>query len=181
MVIKILEMALPVLIMLGLGYFCKAKNVFDEKGLLGLKAFISNITLPVVLFNAFLCAEYNAKIVVLFVLIYVGYLLAIGTGLLLNKTGKSCSVFMPFLLASAEGGMLGYALYGLITGTQTGFAAVDLGQTVFAYTTFLALLKMTDGKKVTPEISWAICFPINVSGACCLVLSVGQPELENLS
>lgn len=99
MVIKILEMALPVLIMLGLGYFCKAKNVFDEKGLLGLKAFISNITLPVVLFNAFLCAEYNAKIVVLFVLIYVGYLLAIGTGLLLNKTGKSCSVFMPFLLA----------------------------------------------------------------------------------
>ena len=35
MVIKILEMALPVLIMLGLGYFCKAKNVFDEKGLLG--------------------------------------------------------------------------------------------------------------------------------------------------
>ena len=149
MVIKILEMALPVLIMLGLGYFCKAKNVFDEKGLLGLKAFISNITLPVVLFNAFLCAEYNAKIVVLFVLIYVGYLLAIGTGLLLNKTGKSCSVFMPFLLASAEGGMLGYALYGLITGTQTGFAAVDLGQTVFAYTAFLALLKMTDGKKVT--------------------------------
>ena len=88
--------------------------------MLGLKAFISNITLPVVLFNAFLCAEYNAKIVVLFVLIYVGYLLAIGTGLLLNKTGKSCSVFMPFLLASAEGGMLGYALYGLITGTQTG-------------------------------------------------------------
>ena len=34
MVIKILEMALPVLIMLGLGYFCKAKNVFDEKGCL---------------------------------------------------------------------------------------------------------------------------------------------------
>ena len=33
---------------LWLGYFCKAKNVFDEKGLLGLKAFISNITLPVI-------------------------------------------------------------------------------------------------------------------------------------
>lgn len=63
---------IAVLIMLGLGYFCKAKNVFDEKGLLGLKAFISNITLPVVLFNAFLCAEYNAKIVVLFVLILCG-------------------------------------------------------------------------------------------------------------
>lgn len=73
----------------GAWIFLQSKNVFDEKGLLGLKAFISNITLPVVLFNAFLCAEYNAKIVVLFVLIYVGYLLAIGTGLLLNKTGKA--------------------------------------------------------------------------------------------
>ena len=38
MVIKILEMALPVLIMLGLGYFCKAKNVFDEKGAAWLKS-----------------------------------------------------------------------------------------------------------------------------------------------
>ena len=44
MVIKILEMALPVLIMLGLGYFAKQKMCLMKKGLLGLKAFISNIT-----------------------------------------------------------------------------------------------------------------------------------------
>jgi hypothetical protein len=101
------------------------------------------------LFNAFLNATYNIKTVVLFVLIYVGYLIAIGLGFVLRKGIKGSSLFMPFLLASAEGGMLGYALFGLITGSQTGFAAVDLGQTVFAYTAFLAFLKMTDGKEVT--------------------------------
>lgn len=35
-------------------------------------------------------------------------------------------------------------------------------------------------RKSPPEISWAICFPINVSGACCLVLSVGQPGIGKL-
>jgi predicted permease len=150
-VTKILEMALPVFIMLGLGYLCKARQIFDENGLQGLKSFISNITLPVVLFNAFLNAEYNVKTVALFVLIYIGYLIAVAVGFLLKKWIKGSSPFLPFLLASAEGGMLGYALYGLIVGAQTGFAAVDLGQTVFAYTAFLALLKMTDGKKATVQ------------------------------
>jgi hypothetical protein len=149
MIAQILEMALPVFLMLGIGYICKAKQIFDYNGLLGLKSFISNVTLPVVLFNAFLNANYNIKTVVLFVLIYVGYLFAIGMGFVLRKAIKGSSTFMPFLLASAEGGMLGYALYGLITGSQTGFAAVDLGQTVFAYTAFLALLKTTDGEQVT--------------------------------
>lgn len=132
----------------GAWIFCKAKMCLMKRAA-WLKSVHQQYYAAGGIIQCILCAEYNAKIVVLFVLIYVGYLLAIGTGLLLNKTGKSCSVFMPFLLASAEGGMLGYALYGLITGTQTGFAAVDLGQTVFAYTAFLALLKMTDGKKVT--------------------------------
>ena len=44
--------------------------------------------------------------------------------------------------------MLGYALYGLIVGSQSGFAVVDLGQTVFAYTVWLGLLTSVDGGKV---------------------------------
>ena len=47
--------------------------------------------------------------------------------------------------------MLGYALYGLITGSQSGFAAVDLGQTVFAYTVWLGLLTSVDGGEVKAE------------------------------
>ena len=50
----------------------------------------------------FLCAEYNAKIVVLFVLIYVGYLLAIGTGLLLNKSREK--LFCVYAVSVGECG-----------------------------------------------------------------------------
>lgn len=47
--------------------------------------------------------------------------------------------------------MLGYALYGLIAGSQSGFATVDLGQTVFAYTIWLGLLTSVEGGKVSAK------------------------------
>ena len=60
---------------------------------------------------------------------------------------------MPLLMTSAEGGMLGYALYALLCGadqTKT-YAMVDIGQTMFAYTVFLTALKAAGGEKMTPQ------------------------------
>ena len=60
---------------------------------------------------------------------------------------------MPLLMTSFEGGMLGYALFGLLAGagqTRT-YAMVDIGQTMFAYTVFLAALKSAGGERLTPS------------------------------
>lgn len=56
---------------------------------------------------------------------------------------------MPFLMTGFEGGMLGYALFGLLYGAgQTHvFAMADIGQTVFAYTVFLSVLNVVNGDK----------------------------------
>ena len=69
--LEIVEMVLPVLVMIGLGFLCNKRRLFDEKGLAGLKALIGDITLPVVLFNAFLSAQYNLRLVVVFAVLYV--------------------------------------------------------------------------------------------------------------
>lgn len=152
MIIKIFETALPVLVMIVLGYVCHAKSFIDIRGLQGLKSLISNITLPVVLFNAFFCASYSSRTLVLFVVIYTGFGAALAAGFILKRFNKKHARFMPFLLSGAEGGMLGYALYGLITGAQAEFATVDLGQTIFAYTTYLAFLKASDGQQVSANL-----------------------------
>lgn len=57
--------------------------------------------------------------------------------------------FMPLLMTSAEGGMLGYALYALLCGAdQTKmYAMVDIGQTMFAFTVFLTALKAAGGER----------------------------------
>ena len=121
---------LPVLVMIGIGYFCNRKQIFDMNGLKGLKALLGDIMLPVMLFNAFFTAVYSVRVIVVFLVVFLGYVVAIALGYVLRPAVKPYGKYLPFLLASAEGGMLGYALYGLIVGNQTGFAAVDLGQTV---------------------------------------------------
>lgn len=82
---------------------------------------------------------------------------------------KPYGKYLPFLLASAEGGMLGYALYGLIVGSQSGFAAVDLGQTVFAYTVWLGCLTSVDGEKVDAKALLKNMF----SNKCFLGMALG--------
>ena len=169
MALQVFQMVLPIVVMLGLGTVCRRKNVFDMKGLAGLKAVVGDICLPVVLFNAFFTANYSPAVALIFVLVYAGYALALGLGFSLRRLAAPHGKFFPFLLASAEGGMLGYALYGVLMREQSGFAAVDLGQTVFAYTAFLAFLSLTDGRKPTA----AGLLKNMVSNKCCVGMALG--------
>ena len=153
LVLNITEMVAPVIVMIGLGYLCRVKRYFNQEGLQGLKAVIGNITLPVVLFNAFFTADYNSRVLLVFAVVYAGFGAALAFGFFTRKLVKPYGKFMPFLLTSAEGGMLGYALYALIAGSNATsvFATVDIGQTVFAYTAYLSMLKIADGKKAEPK------------------------------
>ena len=169
MALQVFQMVLPIVVMLGLGTVCRRKNVFDMKGLAGLKAVVGDICLPVVLFNAFFTASYSPAVALIFVLVYAGYALALGLGFGLRGLAAPHGKFFPFLLASAEGGMLGYALYGVLMGEQSGFAAVDLGQTVFAYTAFLAFLALTAGRKPTA----AGLLKNMATNKCCIGMALG--------
>lgn len=169
MQLQVIQMVLPVLIMIGVGYLCNRKQIFDMNGLKGLKALLGDILLPVMLFNAFFTASYSIRVVAVFLVVYIGFGIAIALGFLLRRFVKPYGKFLPFLLASAEGGMLGYALYGLIVGSQTGFAAADLGQTVFAYTVWLGLLTSVDGGKVEAKSLLKNMF----SNKCFLGMALG--------
>jgi len=169
MALQVLQMVLPIVVLLLLGALCRKKQIFDMKGLAGLKSVVGDVCLPVVLFNAFFTAHYSPTVVLLFVLVYAGFAAALAAGFALRRLAGSHSKFFPFLLASAEGGMLGYALYGVLMGEQSGFAAVDLGQTVFAYTAFLGLLSLTDGQKPTAKG----LLKNMVTNKCCIGMALG--------
>lgn len=170
MVLQVVQMVLPIVVLLLLGTFCRAKGIFDAKGLAGLKAVVGDICLPVVLFNAFFTAHYSMTVVLVFAVVYIGYALAMAAGFGLKGVAKPYEKFFPFLLASAEGGMLGYALYGvLMGGDTTGFATVDLGQTVFAYTAFLGMLSLTDGQKFSAKG----LVRNMVTNKCCVGMALG--------
>lgn len=151
MFLSIMEMVFPVLLMFGLGWLCSKKQIFSAEGLSGIKALVGNVLLPVVLFNAFFTAEYSGKIALTFGVVYVSCALGLAAGFVLRRFVKPYDKYMPFLVTNFEGGMLGYALFGLLYAGQTQiFAMVDIGQTLAAYTTFLIALQAVSTGKTNP-------------------------------
>ena len=169
MALSVLEMVFPIVLLLGLGTLCRRKQLLTLDGLAGLKSIVGNICLPVVLFNAFFTARYSLSVLLTFLTVYLGFGGALLAGFALRKLAAPHGKFFPFLLTSAEGGMLGYALYGVLMGEQSGFAVVDLGQTVFAYTAFLGTLTLVDGQ--TPSAGKLL--RNIVTNKCCIGMVLG--------
>ena len=153
MITQILSMVMPVLVMIVLGWLCAVRGILNDERHAGLKAIIGDILLQVVLFNAFFTAQYDGKLVLVFVLVFLGCLIALLAGYALRRFVAPYGRFMPLLMTSFEGGMLGYALYALLAGQEhlATYAMVDIGQTMFAYTVFLAALKSAEGQRMTPK------------------------------
>ena len=169
MILPVVQMVLPIVLLLGLGTVCRKKQLLRPEGLAGLKTVVGELCLPVVLFNAFFTAHYSLSVVLTFLAVYLGFGAALLAGFALRRLAAPHGRFFPFLLTSAEGGMLGYALYGVLMGEQSGFAAVDLGQTVFAYTAFLGALTMVDGQQVSIK---GMVRNI-VTNKCCIGMALG--------
>ena len=152
MLTQILSMVLPVLAMILLGRLCAVRGILNDERHAGLKAIIGDILLPVVLFRAFFTAQYGGKLLLVFALVFLSCLLTLLAGFALKRFVRPYDRFMPLLMTSFEGGMLGYALFALLAGQdQTAtYAVVDIGQTMFAYTVFLAALKSVEGGRMSP-------------------------------
>ncbi len=179
--LSVLEMVLPVVIMLFIGYFCRVSGILTKDGLGGIKSVISNITLPVVLFQAFYATSYSLDSLFMFSVVFISCLLALGCGFLLNRFVPN-SKLMPYLLSGFEVGMLGYALYGLLAGPDqlSYMATVDLGQVLFVFTIYLTLLKNATGRKPSlKEMLKEMCKNPAFRGVT-LGLIVGVTGLGNL-
>lgn len=180
MVQSILQMVLPVLVTFGLGWLCKRKQVLTPQGLQGLKAVVGNVTLPAVLFWAFFTAEYSGTIALTFAMVFAACVLGLLAGFALRRFVKPYGKFLPFLVTNFEGGMMGYALFGLLYAGQTRvFAMVDIGQTFCAFTVFLATLKATGGERVSVKalaqnMLHNVVFVCIMLGALLGVLGVGK-------
>lgn len=153
MITQILSMVLPVLAMILLGRLCAARGILNDERHAGLKAIIGELLLPVVLFKAFFTAQYGTRLLLVFALVFASCLLALLAGYALRRFVKPYDRFMPLLMTSFEGGMLGYALFALLAGQEqtATYAMVDIGQTMFAYTVFLAALKSAEGGRMSPR------------------------------
>ena len=162
--IRVLETALPVFLTLGLGMLCRSRKLLSREGVAALKSVAVNITLPAVLFAAFATADYSPESVaiplVIFALCGAALLLGAVVPRLLGVKGK----LTPYLMTGFEAGMLGYGLFALLFRgkSNSSFAIIDLGQVLFVFTVYKALLSGRGGiqsalrEALVSPVLWAI-------------------------
>lgn len=139
---RILQTALPVLTALALGVLCRKLNFLTRDGVDTLKKVVVNLTLPAVVFAAFATAEYSLQTIAIPVLVFLLCCLGLVLGRLLARLLRLPGRVTPYLAAGFEAGMLGYALFALLfpQASSARFAILDLGQTLFVFTLYKALL-----------------------------------------
>ena len=139
----ILKTILPVVLMLIIGVVARKGNMLSREGINGMKKVVVNITLPAVMLNAFASMTYTFENVLVTLIMFAVCFVAWLFGALLSGNKG----FLAFLTTGFEAGMLGYALFTLAYGGDriSTFAAVDLGQVLFVFTVYKALLGKKSG------------------------------------
>ena len=148
--VEVLRIILPVIAMLMIGMLCRKKNLISRAGVDTLKKVAVDIGLPAVLLHTFASSEYTPATLAVPMIMFLVCILAWFLGRLLGPLLGMNSRFIPFLTTGFEAGMLGYSLFTLLygSGRLADFARIDLGQVLFVFTLYKALIGM--GEKDRP-------------------------------
>ena len=148
-----LRTVLPVLLMLFLGAFCRRKAIISREGIQALKTVAVQIALPAVLLHTFAVTQYTFRDVMIPLIMFAVCIAAWLLGRALGPRLGMKSPFVPYLTTGFEAGMLGYALFTLLYGSERipSFARIDLGQVLFVFTLYKILLSRSEGKQIAAK------------------------------
>ena len=125
---NLLQVILPVIIMLIIGMICREKKLISEEGIEGFQTLVMNFTLPISLLYTFYRASIKVDTVIFPITLFVVTAGGIFIGKLICKLIKENDAYFPFTMTGYEAGMLGYALFGILLGSDkiTEFALMDI-------------------------------------------------------
>lgn len=152
--IHLLETAFPIFFTIGLGVLCRKANLLKPEGVRGIKSLVFDLFLPFVLFNALYKIDYTADMLLLAGVSFCAMSLALGAGFLLRRALGFRYRSLPFVLSSAEAGMLGYPLYTMLAGGENlhRFVTLDVGHGIFMFTLFTMMVSKASGERLSPRL-----------------------------
>jgi predicted permease len=133
---------LPVLLFFILGFILKQKEFLKAGSSADIKKVVSNLALPALLFQAFASIELESRFLLLILLIFALCTAMLFVGRLSARVLKVKSPYWTYMMGGFEMGMLGYALFLSIYGSEhlSKIALMDLGQVLFVFFVLMALL-----------------------------------------
>ncbi|MCK5250100.1 MAG: AEC family transporter, partial [Spirochaetaceae bacterium] len=139
---EIISKVLPVFLLFILGYIFRRTGFLYPQTASQMKKLVANITLPALLFRAFMSLEPGRDELLLALMMFaLSGALLIGTRLLMRLIGRKGDI-RGYMVSGFEAGMLGYALFLSVFGDAAlpVFASVDLGQVLFVFVVLMPML-----------------------------------------
>ncbi len=133
--LEALSKVLPVILLFLLGWLLHHRRSLRLETVADMKTLVIKITLPAALFLAFSRVSLEGRHLIILAVMLGGCVLALLVGRAIRPLVRVESPYFPMLLTGFEAGMLGYAIYGTVYGTDNllKFGIVDLGQVIFVF------------------------------------------------
>lgn len=143
----IIAVVFPVAFVFCLGIASRRFKILSDKEIDGIKKIVTNFCLPAVIFAAFYKLDFSFKFLFIALIMIVVNIISLSIGFFTSKKFNFSSPLAPFLYAGFEAGMLGYGLYEILFGIDNiyNFALIDLGQVIFVFSIYMAILNMKTG------------------------------------
>ena len=143
-------------ILLAAGLLMARQGMLGSRTVDGLKALITHLTLPVLLFRAFLQLELEGRNAVLALAVFAACAVMGGIGVLVMRFAHLPNPETRLLFQGFEAGMLGYAFFAALHGTERlpALAALDMGQVVYVFTVLIVQMSILEQHRVR-QLSFA--------------------------
>ncbi len=152
---------LSIAILMIVGYVLAKRGWLGEPAIEGLKKLITNLTLPLLLFQAFLQLRPDGRNILLAAGVFTACAAMGLAGALIARVVHTPRPETRLLFQGFEAGMLGYALYAGYHGSEhlPAFAALDLGQVLYVFTVLMAQMSLGAGagskkERGVPNFPW---------------------------
>ena len=170
---SVFALVLPVLAVLTLGVFSRLKCILNDQAVEGIKVLVMRFMLPAVLLSAFYKTTLTVESLLIAVCMFLCCLASLGFGVVLGRVFKTGGRLFAFLTSGFEAGMMGYGLYAMLfPAIEThNFAMVDLGQVLFVFTLYSALLNKQKGISTKQTFKAMVSSPVFIAIIIGVVLS----------
>lgn len=162
---SILEILLPVIISLGIGFFARKRGIFSPEAIEGMKTLVMRFALPSLVFGLFFTAEYSWSMLLFGATIFFMGFAGLGIGSLIGKPLEKHSPMLKYMTTGWEVGMLGYALYALLFGAKNlhNMAMLAFGHILFIFSGYFAALYTRIGFSRKESLKALVTNPIPIA------------------
>lgn len=152
----ILETIVPIFIMIALGKFLKSKNIISDNGISCIKTISTNVFLPVMAFDTLIHGKFSVNSLFYISLEIFMLAFAFGIGFLFKRFfDKKVNGYVPYAMATYEGGLFGWALIALLVGEKSNamftIVSMDIISGIFCFTVMATGLKSLAGQKMSKK------------------------------